>query len=80
MTTIKLTGQVDENHRLTADVPASLPAGSVEIMLIVPTNPEEDEAGDAWMMGIAEEWAEDLGDTREDIYTLADGEPVDGPR
>ena len=31
------------------------------------------------MMGVAEEWAGDLGDARQDIYTLADGEPVHGP-
>jgi hypothetical protein len=37
---------------------------------------EEDEAGTAWAMGIANEWSAELSDTREDIYTLNDGEPV----
>ena len=37
----------------------------------------EDEA---WMTGIAREWAEEWGDPREDLYTIADGEAIDGPR
>ena len=41
---------------------------------------DEDEAGDAWTSGIAREWAAELGDPREDLYTIADGEPIDGPR
>ena len=36
----------------------------------------EVDAGDAWMAGVASEWADDLADTRQDVYTLADGEPV----
>ncbi len=34
------------------------------------------EVDEAWPQGIAHEWAAELADTREDIYTLADGEPV----
>jgi len=74
MNTIRLSGQVDENHRLSAYVPESIPAGPVTL-IIVPES-QEDEAGDAWMAGIAKEWLEDLDDPRQDIYTLADGEPV----
>jgi len=37
----------------------------------------EDEAGENWMAGIAREWHDELSDPREDIYTLADGVPVD---
>jgi hypothetical protein len=75
MNTIRTTGHIDADHRLSADVPAWLPAGPVTV-LIVP-QPAEDDAGDAWMAGIVEEWVDDLGDGRQDIYTLADGEPVD---
>ena len=71
---IRITGHVDENHRLFADVPISVPPGSVSV-LIVPIN-EADDAGDAWMEGVAREWADDLNDARQDIYTLTDGEPV----
>lgn len=33
-----------------------------------------------WTEGIAREWHDELADPREDIYTLADGEPVDESR
>jgi hypothetical protein len=42
--------------------------------------PEEDEAGMAWEQGVAKEWADDLADTRQDIYSLQDGQPVNEPR
>jgi hypothetical protein len=38
---------------------------------------EEDDAGSAWMAGIGTQWADELSDPREDLYTLADGEAVD---
>jgi len=74
MQTIKLTGEVDQNHRLSAQVPHSVPPGPVTL-LIVPAS-QEDDAGDAWMAGVAREWADELNDERQDIYTLGDGEPV----
>jgi hypothetical protein len=37
---------------------------------------DEDQAGEAWIDGIAREWADDLGDARQDIYTVEDGEPI----
>jgi hypothetical protein len=40
---------------------------------------EEDDAGAAWMEGVLHEWADELADERQDIYTLSDGEPVSGP-
>ena len=75
MNTVRTTGHIDAKHRLLVDVPDWLPPGPVTV-LIVPPSPEDD-TGDAWMAGVAEEWASQLGDVREDIYTLADGEPVD---
>jgi hypothetical protein len=79
MLTLKVVGQVDESHRLTAAVPDSIRPGQVEIVLIVSAG-VEDEAEAAWMRGVAHEWRDELNDSREDIYTLADGEPVDGSR
>ncbi len=70
----KVNGHVDGNHQLTAEVPESVPAGPVTVV-IVPA-PQEDDVGDAWMSGVAHEWADDLNDERQDICTLADGEPV----
>lgn len=35
-----------------------------------------DEAERVWMAGVAREWADDLADPRQDIYTVDDGNPV----
>jgi hypothetical protein len=37
---------------------------------------DEDEAGARWAEGVAREWAAELTDPREDIYSFEDGEPV----
>ncbi|MGO9113948.1 MAG: hypothetical protein ACLP9L_32430 [Thermoguttaceae bacterium] len=71
MSMIKVIGNVDEDRRLSAQVPASFPPGPVTVLVI----PEEDvDEADAWAVGIAREWADELGDSEQDIYTLADGE------
>ena len=75
MNTVSITGRVDEQHVLSAQVPASIPPGPVTI-LIVPPTPRND-GDDDWMASVAHEWADELNDARQDIYTLADGEPVD---
>ena len=41
---------------------------------------EEDAAGAAWAMGVAQEWSAELSDAREDIYTPNDGETIRGRR
>lgn len=79
MQTLKVLGQVDDLHRLSATVPESIGPGPVEILVIVPTLNEEDDHL-AWFRGVAHEWEEELSDTRQDLYTLADGEPIDGSR
>lgn len=79
MATIRVTARVDEHHRLSAEVPAEIPAGPVEVTIDLPGE-GEDEAGRAWAEGIAREWADELADTHQDIYTLDDGEPVDEAR
>ncbi len=79
MGTIKLIGHVDEQHQLRAEVPESIAPGPVEVVLMLPSD-SEDDAGAAWMAGIAREWAAELSDPQEDIYTMADGDPVDGSR
>ena len=74
MDMVKLSGNVDENHRLSAQVPASISPGPVTV-LVVPVSQEEHEAS-VWSAGVAREWADELRDTAQDIYTMADGEPV----
>lgn len=76
MNAIRIVGRIDEKHRLTADVPEALPAGQVEVLLLVPDT-GGDPAEGAWQAGIAREWADDLADDRQDIYELTDGRPVD---
>jgi len=74
MKPVELIGNVDDQHRLQANVPESIPPGEVRL-IVLPT--EEDDSGRAWMAGISREWADQLADSREDIYTLEDGEPLD---
>ena len=73
MKAIELVGDIDDQHRLKAQVPEELPAGPVRLIVFVP---EEDAAGSSWARGLTKEWADELADTREDIYTLDDGQPV----
>ncbi len=74
MSIIKLSGNVDENRLLSVQVPASVPPGPVTVF-VLPETQEDDEA-QAWTAGIAQEWADELADPNQDIYTMADGEPV----
>jgi hypothetical protein len=75
METISIHGHIDDQHRLSAIVPGSIPAGPVTVWIAAGVH--EDDAGAAWVTGIARDWADELSDVRQDIYTLADGEPVD---
>ena len=77
MKAVELVGEVDDKHQLQARVPETLAPGPVRIILLIP---EEDEAGAAWTQGITREWAAELSDPREDIYTLEDGTPIDATR
>jgi hypothetical protein len=70
---IELVGNIDEKHLLKAKVPEQLPVGPVRLIVLLP---EEDKAGGAWEAGVAKEWSAQLKDSREDIYTLEDGQPV----
>jgi hypothetical protein len=76
MDSFSIQGHVDDQHRLSAIVPGSVPAGPVTVWIGTRTD-DEDEAGPAWMAGIGDQWADELNDPREDLYTLCDGEPVD---
>lgn len=79
MKLIKLHGEIDAQHRLLVQPPQTVPPGAIEVALIVP-DLLEDEAEDSWSAGISHEWADELADERQDIYTLAHGDAVDGSR
>jgi hypothetical protein len=77
MKAIELTGDIDDQHRLQVRMPEEVPAGPVRLIVLLP---EEDEAGGAWARGVSKEWVDELGDPRQDIYALEDGQPVNAPR
>ena len=77
MKAIELVGDIDNQHRLLAQVPKELPAGQVRLIVLLP---EEDEAGGVWAHGVGREWSVELEDRRQDIYTLEDGQPVNAAR
>ena len=76
MKTIELIGHVDEQRHLHVELPADVKPGPVKVT--VQAVCEDEEEGD-WRALINQSWAKDWSDPREDIYTLEDGEPVDGP-
>ena len=61
-----------------------LPDGATiefEPRIVVPTGPTTpDPEATAWLENVSRSWTEDWADPREDIYTLDDGEPINGPR
>jgi hypothetical protein len=75
MDSIPIQGNIDDQHRLSAIVPGSFAPGPVTVWIAADTH--EDDAGAAWLAGIHQQWSEELTDTRQDIYTLTDGEAVD---
>ena len=77
MQALRVFGQVDELHQLSAAVPDTVRPGRVEIVVIVPSG-EDDEA--AWMQGVSHEWRDELNDPREDLYCTTDGDAIDGSR
>lgn len=81
MKAIELVGDIDERHRLKAEVPEDLPPGRVRLIVLLPDQDaaEEDEAGMRWAAGLAQEWSAELKDGRQDIYTADDGQPVNAP-
>jgi hypothetical protein len=77
MRAIELRGEIDDQHRLRAQVPDGFPVGSVRVIVLMA---DEDEAGFAWAGGVSAEWSAELSDPRQDVYTLDDGQPVNAPR
>jgi hypothetical protein len=77
MKAIELIGDVDAEHCLRAHVPDDLPAGPVRLLVLVP---DQEQVEEIWMRAVASEWSEDLADPRQDLYTLEDGQPLDGSR
>jgi hypothetical protein len=79
MKALEFVAEVDEQCRLQLALPEMPAPARVRVIVLMP-EPGEDVAGLAWEQGIAREWATELADPREDIYTLEDGEPTDAAR
>jgi hypothetical protein len=78
MKTIELLARVDENHRLTIEVPAEVRPGTVKVTVAWPENEDPDDL--SWSGAVAARWEADWLDPREDIYSLEDGKPEDESR
>ena len=62
----ELIGNIDERHRLHACLPADVPIGPVRLIVLLS---EEDQPSAVWTQGIATDWAGDLRDPRQEVYT-----------
>ncbi len=72
-----------EDSRLGAAMGALMKLGGYPSMqeFVQDVAVKDMEAADAgWIWFFREYWHEELADSREDIYTLEDGEPLDAPR
>ena len=79
---IEVMGYIDDQHRLTGNVPLSIDPGPIRIQLLVDGigTPETDPADAGWQSAVAKDWEAYWSDPREDIYTIHDGTPVDDSR
>ena len=75
MKVLELMGEVNTKYLLQAQVPETLCPGPVHIIVLIP---EAEDAGAAWMQGIAREWVAELSGPREDTYTVEDSKPLYG--
>jgi hypothetical protein len=74
MRAIGIVGEIDGHHKIHAEAPRDLPSGPVHLIAVLP---DEDEAGAYWSGDVSRAWRDELGDVSQDLYTLADGQPVD---
>jgi hypothetical protein len=77
MRAIAIVGQIDDDHQIRAEAPPDLPPGRVQLIVV---RPDEDESGAFWPWDVSRAWSDDLGDARQDIYTVTDGQPADASR
>jgi hypothetical protein len=78
MKAIQMVGHIDDQHRLCLQLPDTIGSGPVKVTLELLADSSEEE--DDWAAAIAQAWAADWSDPREDIYTLEDGKPEDESR
>ena len=74
MRAMSIVGKIEDDHQIRAEAPRDLPPGLVQLIV---GRPDEDEVGAFWPWNVSRAWSDELGDARQDIYTPADGQPVD---
>jgi hypothetical protein len=72
-----IVGEIDDQHKIHAQAPRDLPPGRVQLIVV---RPDEDAAGAFWPRDVSLAWSDELGDVRQDLHSLADGQPVDPSR
>lgn len=78
MKALEFLVDVDEQQKLDIPLPKEWSQRQVHVILLA--HEAEDAGEELWMRGLAREWAAELADEREDIYTLEDGEPTHATR
>jgi len=75
LTAIETTGLIDEQHRLCLDSPLPISGPlRVKVIVLYPLTNDIDET--EWLQAAAHNPAfEDLYESAEEVYSLADGEP-----
>ena len=76
MRVIGIVGKIDYEHRIHAETPRDLPPEPVHLIVVR----SDEDGGASWPWGVSRAWSDEVGDVRQDRYTLADGQPVDAPR
>ena len=77
MRAIPVVGEIGEDHKIRAEAPVDLLPGRIQLMVV---RPDEDEAGAFGPWDVSQAWSDDLGDARQDLYSPADGQPIDASR
>ena len=82
MRALELFAEVDDEQRLQLTLPASAaePGRRVRVLVLLPEEAAESETDEWTRFVVPHAWAAELADEREDIYTSADGEPVNASR
>jgi hypothetical protein len=78
MRALEFFAEVDDQRRVQLTLPPAVPPGQVRVLVLLPE--DEEDASNAWEQGVAREWADELADERQDIYTINDGEPIHAAR
>jgi hypothetical protein len=79
LTAVEMTGYIDEKNHLQLDTILPI-AGPKRVKVLVLYSSEDEWTEDEWLYAAARNPAFDfLADSREDIYSITDGKPIEVP-